>query len=234
MLSNTIRRMASQRVAVILAGSGVYDGTEIHEASATLVALSRANAQVSMFAPDKEQLHAIDHTKGAPHDNTRNVLQESARIARGKVEPLDVLDQSNFDALIVPGGFGAAKNLSDWALKGPDCTVDITVEKIIKSFHENKKPMGFCCIAPHLAAKVIPGCSLTVGSADSQGGKFPYAEVAGAIESLGCKHVETTVSEAHIDEDNKIVTTAAYMCETAVHEIHDGVAKMVNEVIKLC
>ena len=118
-----------------------------------------------MFAPDKEQLHAIDHTKGAPHDNNRNVLQESARIARGKVEPLEGLDQSNFDALIVPGGFGAAKNLSDWALKGPDCTVDATVEKVIKSFHENKKPMGFCCIAPHLAAKVIPGCSLTVGSA---------------------------------------------------------------------
>merc|ERR1739848_435383 len=168
MLSLTVRRMASQRVAVILAGSGVYDGSEVHEASAALVALSRNSAQVSMFAPDKEQLHAIDHTKGAPHETNRNVLQESARIARGAVKPLDQLNVAEFDALIVPGGFGAAKNLSDWALKGPDYTVDPTVESILKGFHAAKKPMGLCCIAPHLAAKTIPGCSLTVGSATSQ------------------------------------------------------------------
>ena len=117
-----------------------------------------------MFAPDKDQLHAIDHTKGAPHEENRNVLAESARIARGKVEALGNLKVDDFDALIVPGGFGAAKNLSDRALKGPDCTVDPLVESVIKAFHKDKKPMGFCCIAPHLPAKIIPGCSLTVGS----------------------------------------------------------------------
>lgn len=105
MLSLITRRMASQRVAVILAGSGVYDGSEVHEASAALVALSRNKAEVGMFAPDKEQLHAIDHTKGAPHDNNRNVLVESARIARGNVKPLDQLDANDFDALIVPGNW---------------------------------------------------------------------------------------------------------------------------------
>merc|ERR1711887_380960 len=141
MFSLVSRRMATNhRVAVLLAGSGVYDGSEVHEASAALVALSRANAKVSMFAPDKEQLHAIDHTKGAPHETNRNVLQESARIARGAISALDQLDHADFDALIVPGGFGAAKNLSDWALKGPDCVVDAGVEKVIKQFHEAKKP----------------------------------------------------------------------------------------------
>jgi len=233
MISLVTRRMASHRVAVLLAGSGVYDGTEIHEASAALVALSRANAKVAMFAPDKEQLHAIDHTKGAPHETNRNVLQESARIARGAVKALDELDAAEFDALIVPGGFGAAKNLSDWALKGPDCTVDAQVEKVIKQFHTAKKPMGFCCIAPHLAAKIIPGCSLTVGSATPQDGKWPYCETAAGIEKLGCTHVETDVNQAHTDAENKIVTTAAYMCETAVHEIHDGVATMVKDVLNL-
>merc|ERR1711990_238845 len=234
MISLTVRRMASHRVAVILAGCGVYDGSEVHEASAALVSLSRNKAKISMFAPNKEQLHAIDHTKGAPHETNRNVLEESARIARGKVEALENLKVENFDALIVPGGFGAAKNLSDWALKGPDCTVDPTVQSIIKEFHSNNKPMGFCCIAPHLAAKTIPGCSLTVGSSDSQGGKYPYAEVAGAIESLGCKHVETDVTQVHTDQENKIVSTAAFMCETDFHEIHDGVAKMVEATLKLC
>ena len=103
------------------------------------------------------------HLKGAPHETNRNVLQESARIARGAVTALDELDAAEFDALIVPGGFGAAKNLSDWALKGPDCTVDAQVEKVIKQFHTAKKPMGFCCIAPHLAAKVSFIIILEVG-----------------------------------------------------------------------
>merc|ERR1712037_445306 len=233
-LSLTVKRMASHRVAVLLAGSGVYDGSEVHEASAALVALSRHNAQISCFAPDKPQLHAINQCAGAPHEETRNVLQESARIARGKVTDLAELKVEDFDALLVPGGFGAAKNLSDWALKGPDCTVDATVAAKITAFHSAKKPLAFCCIAPHLAAKLIPGCTVTVGSADAQGGKWPYAEVAGAIEKLGCKHVEKTVSETCIDEENKIVTSPAFMYEGAFHEIHDGVSKMVEDLLKLC
>merc|ERR1712130_213657 len=118
MLSLVFRRMASNRVAVLLAGSGVFDGSEVHEASAALVALSRKNAKISIFAPDKDQLHAIGHTKGAPHETNRNVLAESARIARGNIAALSALKVDEFDALVVPGGFGAAKNLSDWALKG--------------------------------------------------------------------------------------------------------------------
>ncbi|CBY36452.1 unnamed protein product [Oikopleura dioica] len=217
--------MASHRVAVLLAGSGVYDGSEVHEASAALVALSRHDAQISCFAPDKPQLHAINHCAGAPHEETRNVLQESARIARGNVTDLKELNVEDFDALLVPGGFGAAKNLSDWALKGPDCTVDPTVASKITAFHSAKKPLAFCCIAPHLAAKLIPGCTVTVGSAGKNGG---------AIEKLGCKHVEKTVSETCIDEENKIVTSPAFMYEGGFHEIHDGVSKMVDDLLKLC
>merc|ERR1712037_39983 len=161
-------------------------------------------------------------------------FSKKARIARGKVTDLAELKVEEFDALLVPGGFGAAKNLSDWALKGPDCTVDATVAAKITAFHSAKKPLAFCCIAPHLAAKLIPGCTVTVGSADAQGGKWPYAEVAGAIEKLGCKHVEKTVSETCIDEENKIVTSPAFMYEGAFHEIHDGVSKMVEDLLKLC
>jgi len=186
--------LQSPNVAVVLAGCGVYDGSEVHEASACLVHLSRQNANVKMFAPDKNQMHAIDHTEGKPMKVNRNVLVESARIARGKVESLSELKCADFDAIVFPGGFGAAKNLSTWAIKGPDCEVDCDVSRVIQSFHTAKKPIGLCCIAPVLAAKCIPGVEVTVGSACGDGGKWPYAEVAGALEKCGAKHVEKDVT----------------------------------------
>ncbi|KAF5907997.1 ES1 protein, mitochondrial-like, partial [Clarias magur] len=153
----------AKRVAVILAGCGVYDGTEIHEASAILVHLSRAGAKVQMFAPNAEMMHVVNHCEGKPVADKRNVMQESARIARGDITDLAKLDVSNHDAVIFPGGFGAAKNLSDWATKGKDFSVKPLVEKVIKSFHQAGKPLGMCCISPVLAAKTVPGCELTVG-----------------------------------------------------------------------
>uniref|UniRef100_A0A3Q1G2M8 Si:ch211-153b23.5 n=1 Tax=Acanthochromis polyacanthus TaxID=80966 RepID=A0A3Q1G2M8_9TELE len=152
-----------KRVAVILSGCGVYDGTEIHEASAVLVHLSRAGAKVQMFAPNADQMHVVNHCEGKPTEEKRNVLQESARIARGDVTDLAKLDVSAFDAAIIPGGFGVAKNLSDWAVKNKDCTIQPHVEKLIKDFHKAGKPLGMCCISPILAAKILPGCELTVG-----------------------------------------------------------------------
>lgn len=223
----------SQKVAVVLSGSGVYDGTEVHEASACLVHLSRSGANVSMFAPDIAQMHVIDHTKGAPAEESRNVLVESARIARGAVKSLAELDSEQFDAVVIPGGFGAAKNLSSFAVDGPELKVNEEVQRVITAFHTSKKPIGLCCIAPVLAAKVIPGCSVTVGSDSEEGGKWPYAGTAGAITALGAKHVKKEVTEAHVDEVNKIVTTPAYMCETAVHHIYDGIGEMIANVMKL-
>ncbi|XP_071947921.1 ES1 protein homolog, mitochondrial-like [Antedon mediterranea] len=221
------------RVAVVFSGSGVYDGTEVHEASAVLVHLSRSDANVAMFAPDKQQMHVIDHTKGEPTKETRNVLVESARIARGKIAALSTLDVNNHDAVIFPGGFGAAKNLSTYAVDGAKCKIDPTVEKVIKDFVAAKKPLGLCCIAPVLAAKLIPGCEVTVGQDKDDGGRYPYAGTAGAVQEMGAKHVNKNVSEIHVDEANKVVTTPAYMCETKVHEIHDGVGEMVRAVLDL-
>jgi enhancing lycopene biosynthesis protein 2 len=141
------------KVALVLSGCGVYDGTEVHEASACLVHLSRGGATVSMFAPDVAQMHVIDHTKGEPLAQERNVLVESARIARGKVAPLASLNAGDFDAVVFPGGFGAAKNLSDFAVKGPELTLIPDVTRVLTEFHAAQKPIGLCCIAPILAAK---------------------------------------------------------------------------------
>uniref|UniRef100_U3F2E8 ES1 protein homolog, mitochondrial isoform Ib n=1 Tax=Callithrix jacchus TaxID=9483 RepID=U3F2E8_CALJA len=191
------------RVALVLSGCGVFDGTEIHEASAILVHLSRGGAEVQIFAPDVPQMHVIDHTKGQPSEGeSRNVLTESARIARGKITDLAELSAADHDAAIFPGGFGAAKNL-------------------------------LCCIAPVLAAKVLRGVEGTVGHEQEEGGKWPYAGTAEAIKALGAKHFVKGVAEAHVDQKNKVVTTPAFMCETALHHIHDGIGAMVRKVLEL-
>ncbi|XP_006639092.1 glutamine amidotransferase-like class 1 domain-containing protein 3, mitochondrial isoform X1 [Lepisosteus oculatus] len=222
-----------KRVAVVLAGCGVFDGSEIHEASAVLVHLSRGGATVKMFAPNVDQMHVVDHLKGDPTEEKRNVLVESARLARGDIQDLAQLKVDELDAVIFPGGFGVAKNLCDWAVKGKDCSVHNEVESALQAFHSAKKPIGLCCISPVLAAKVISGCEVTVGCDNNDDGRFPDAETAGAIEKLGCKHICKEVTEAHVDEKNKIVTTCAFMCKAPLHEIFDGVGAMVQEVLKL-
>ncbi|CAL8270023.1 unnamed protein product [Boreogadus saida] len=222
----------AKRVAVLLSGCGVYDGTEIHEASATLVHLSRAGAKVKMFAPNTEQMHVVNHCEGKPTEGKRNVLQESARIARGDVTDLAKLDVKDFDALVIPGGFGVAKNLSDWAVKGKDYTVQPQVEKVIKAFRQAGKPLAMCCISPVLAAKALPGCEITVGQ-DKECEKWPYAQTAGVMKDMGCTHVNKNVGEAHVDVKNKLVTTSAFMCNAAFHEVFDGIGVMVSELLKL-
>ncbi|XP_041368741.1 glutamine amidotransferase-like class 1 domain-containing protein 3A, mitochondrial [Gigantopelta aegis] len=212
------------KVAVVLSGCGVYDGSEIHEASAVMVHLSRGGANVSMFAPDINQMHVINHTKGEPMEPSRNVLVESARIARGNISALSKLKANEFDAVIFPGGFGAAKNLSSFAVDGTAMKVNADVERVLKEFHGAGKPIGLCCIAPVLAAKVIQGSEVTVGTSDQ--------EAAGAVGAMGGKHISTKVNESHTDQKNNIVTTAAFMCDAALHEIFDGVGKMINDVLK--
>ena len=144
------------RVGVVLSGCGVYDGTEIHEAALTLYFLDRSGAKIICMAPDAAQMHVIDHGKGSPTDEKRNVLVESARIARGEIKDLSAVSAADLDALIFPGGFGAAKNLCDFAVKGADCSVHPRSRTgSFRQMHESKKPLGFLCIAPVLAARVL-------------------------------------------------------------------------------
>ncbi|EGD77833.1 hypothetical protein PTSG_08924 [Salpingoeca rosetta] len=221
-------RHAGRRVAVFLSGCGVYDGAEIHEASAALVSITRAGAKPTIFAPNKAQMHVIDHTTGNEMKEERNVLLESARIARGDVKPMAEFAADQFDALIVPGGFGAAKNLCDFAVKGADCTVDSEVEAAVRSFHDTKKPMGFCCIAPVIPAKLFKG-KVTVGL--EEGDDWPYAGTAEAIRTMGATHEPHDLSSVCVDDGNNIVTSAAFMCNAPFHQIHDNVAAMVNTTL---
>ena len=212
------------RVAVVLSGCGVMDGTEIHEAVSVLVHLSRAGAACVCFAPDRDQMHVIDHLAGKPVEGERrNVLRESARIARGEIRALGELRAGDFDAVVFPGGFGAAKNLCDFAVEGDACVVDPEVERVIKEFHGAGKPVGMCCIAPVIAARVLPGCTVTIGS---------DAGTAAAIERMGGVHAERPVTEACVDETMNVVTAPAYMYGDApVHDVFDGIGAMVRGVL---
>jgi len=226
--------LLNTKIAVVLAGCGVYDGTEVHEAAAALAALTRAGAEVDMYAPDKAQAHVVDHTKGAEMDQARNVMLESARIARGAVKPLSDLTPEGADAVVFPGGFGAAKNLSDFGFKGADMTVDAEAERIISGFHAAGKPLALCCISPILAAKVLgdKAPTLTLGSSGSEA-DWPYQGAIEVAKGFGANLESKTVDEVCVDADNKIVTTPAYMYNGKFHEIQDGVGNMVQELMKM-
>jgi enhancing lycopene biosynthesis protein 2 len=216
------------KVALILSGCGVFDGSEVHEAVSALVHLSRHGAQVSCFAPDV-QFEAVNHLTHKPSGEKRNALVEAARIARGKIQPLSALKAADFDAVVFPGGFGAAKNLCNFASKGAECEVNPDVARIVKQFHDASKPVGMCCIAPVIGARVLgtksggPGVSVTIGS-DSG--------TAAAIAAMGSRNVSKPVTEAHTDEKHNLVTTPAYMYgDAAVHEVFDGIGAMIEGVM---
>ncbi|MEN6318910.1 MAG: isoprenoid biosynthesis glyoxalase ElbB [Syntrophaceae bacterium] len=214
------------RVGVVLSGCGVFDGAEIHEAALTLFFLDRAGVEIICMAPNVDQMDVVNHIKGEAMGEKRNVLVESSRIARGVIQDIQDVKASDLDALVFPGGFGAAKNLCNFAVKGPDCTVNPGVEKLIKEMHTAKKPIGFICIAPVIAAKVLGsfGPQLTIGNDKG---------TAEAIEKMGGKHVNSPVENAVIDQKNKIVTTPAYMLGPTISKVALGIEKVVNEVLKL-
>ena len=213
-----------KKVAVILSGSGVYDGAEIHESVLTLLAIEQQRATYQCFAPDVEQHHVINHITGDEMDETRNVLTESARNARGAIEPLSGFKVADFDALILPGGFGAAKNLSSFAFDGADCSVNADVEKALRDMVAAGKPVGALCIAPVILAKVFGEIAVTIGSDE---------DTASAITAMGAEHVTTTHGEVVVDEERKLVTTPCYMLDASISQIALGASNAVKEVLKL-
>lgn len=237
LLINSLAAMSSaagHKVAVVLAGCGVYDGSEVHESAAILAALTKNGAEPVMFAPDKPQAHVVDHTSGTEMVQERNVLKESARIARGAPRPLTELKAADVSAVVFPGGFGAAKNLSDFGFKGADMSVDPEVARILTEFHAAGKPQALCCIAPILAAKVLgkSGVTLTLGNCGAES-DWPYQGSIEAAKSFGANVELMNVDEVCIDSKNKVITSPAYMYNGKFHEIQSGVTKMVDELVKL-
>lgn len=217
----------AKKVGVVLSGCGVFDGAEIHESVITMLALDRAGAEMVLCAPDREQLHVVNHLTGDIADGeSRNVLVESARIARGAIRDVAEVGADELDALILPGGFGAAKNLCNFAVRGADCDVDPGVAALVKAVHQQGKPVAAVCIAPALLAKVLgeEGPRVTIGN---------DPDTAGAIEATGATHVNCPVSEFVVDEDRKIITSPAYMLAQTISEAAEGIEKTVAELLRL-
>jgi enhancing lycopene biosynthesis protein 2 len=212
-----------KKFAVILAGCGVNDGTEIHEAVLTLLAIDQAGASGFCFAPDMDQHHVVNHLTGQVTQETRNVLTEAARIARGQIKPLSQFDAKDFDALVFPGGFGAAKNLCNWALKGDACQVQPDVERAVKAMFNAHKPIGAMCIAPVILARLLKGIPLTTGQ---------DASSAGFINGTGNKAIFSNHGEVISDPENLIFTTPCYMLDASISDIFRGTANLIGMMLK--
>jgi enhancing lycopene biosynthesis protein 2 len=214
------------KIGVLLSGCGVFDGSEIHEAVLTLLALDRAGVEVICMAPDVEQYHVINHITQEVTDEKRNVLIESARIARGNIKNLKDVRVTDIDGLIIPGGFGAVKNLSDFAIKGPYATVHPEVQRLLDEVLSAQKPIGALCIAPATLTKALSGKTpeVTIGN---------DASTASAIESMGGVHRNCTVDMIHVDKSNNIVTTPAYMLGPSIKDVAVGIEKLVIKVVEL-
>lgn len=214
-----------KKIGVVLSGCGVYDGSEIHEAVITLLAIARSGAQAVCFAPDKPQADVINHLTNNEANEHRNVLAEAARITRGAIAPLAQANASELDALIVPGGFGAAKNLCNFASKGVDCQVDSDLVHLARECHAQGKPLGFICIAPVMLPKILKvPVRLTIGT---------DIDTAELVEEMGAEHVPCPVDDIVVDEEHKIVTTPAYMLATRIDEAAVGIEKLVSRVLDL-
>ncbi len=214
-------------VAVILSGCGVYDGSEIHEAVLTLLALARAGAKVTCAAPDIAQRHVINHATGEEtEDGDRNVLEEAARISRGEIKRIDALRLNQLDAILFVGGFGVAKNLSSLAFDGPAYDIDPIINSFIQDAHQAQKALGFMCIAPALAASALGAkkVRLTIGN---------DADTAAILEGKGAAHINCPVDDVVVDTANRVVTTPAYMLAESILDAEAGINKLVDEVLKL-
>jgi enhancing lycopene biosynthesis protein 2 len=213
------------KIGVLLSGCGVNDGSEIHEAVITMLTLDRAGAEIVCMAPNVDQLDVVNHLTGDSTGEKRNVLVESARIARGNIKDINQVRSADIDGLIIPGGFGAAKNLSNFAVKGKDAVVNEDVKRLLNDMVASKKPVGAICIAPATLTKALEGKNpeVTIGN---------DINTAGAIEAMGGRHKECKVEMIHVDSGNKLVSTPAYMLGPNIKDVAVGIEKLVNKVLQ--
>lgn len=220
--------MMKRKVGVVLSGCGFLDGAEVSEAVLTLLALDAHDLEAVCMAPDEPQAHVVDHRSGEEASGeSRNVLREAARIARGKIRDWKEVSADELDAIVMPGGFGAAKNLSDFASRGAEAEAHPEIARLLRDMHAQQKPIGAICISPAVVACVLGKAAnptLTIGSDPG---------TAEALEALGASHRDSTVDACVVDEGNRIVTTAAFMCEARLGDISSGIHALVGEVSRM-
>lgn len=223
------------KIGVLLSGNGVYDGSEIQEAVFTLLTIDENQGKAVCMAPDIDQHHVLNHISGEEMPEKRNVLIESARIARGSIKNLAEVNSNEIDALVIPGGFGAAKNLTKWAFSGPDGEILPDVKRLINEMVVNGKPVCGLCMGPTVIAKALEGTSihpnLTIGTTE-EASPYDIKSISTGIEKTGSKAVMKNVTEILIDKENKIVTAPCYMMEASISQIRDNVKMAIEAMIE--
>ena len=212
-----------KKVAVILAGCGTMDGSEINETVTLLLALDQHDIEYQAFVPDAYQAEVWNHATGKRAEERRNMMVEAARIVRGKILPLTKFNADDFDALLFPGGSGAAKNIFTYAYDGINFKVNKEVEKAIRDIHAQGKPIGAMCIAPLMVAKVIGNANVTMGSGECRQAK--------ELAMIGCKHTQTTHGGVAIDKENKIYSTPCFMLDATLKDVYQGAWNLVEAMI---
>lgn len=226
----------SYKIGVLLSGNGVYDGSEIHESVFTLLAIDENKGQAVCFAPNVNQHHVVNHVSGDEMNETRNALVEAARIARGEISDLAQVKASELDGLVIPGGFGAAKNLTTWAFNGPDGEINAEVKRIINEFVQAKKPIVGLCMGPTVIAKALENAGLsqqlTVGSTAE---KSPYEieAISKGMEKVGAVAQMKTVREIAVDAENRIITAPCYMMEASISEVRANIKQAIDQLFKM-
>lgn len=225
-----------KNIAVILSGCGVFDGSEIHEAVFTLLAIAENGAKYQCFAPDVAQHHVLNHITGEEMSEKRNVLIESARIARGNIKPLSQYNAEAFDGLVIPGGFGAAKNLTKWAFSGPDGDIQADVKTAIVNTVKESKPIVGLCMGPTVIAKALEGTSLrphiTVGTT-AETSPYDIGAISVGMEKAGAVAEMKTIREISVDANNKIVTAPCYMMEADILQVRNNIKQAIDAMFQL-
>lgn len=225
-----------KKIGVLLSGNGVYDGSEIHESVFTLLSIAENGGQYVCIAPNMEQHHVVDHTTGNEMSETRNVLTEAARIARGDISDLATISANDLDALVLPGGFGAAKNLTKWAFNGPDGEIYPEVKRIIAEMVIAKKPVVGLCMAPTVIAKAMENSGvevrLTVGT-DKEPSPYEIEAISQGMEKTGAVAEMKTKNEVLVDVQNKIISAPCYMMEASIVDVRSNTKQAIDELFKL-
>lgn len=224
------------KIGVLLSGSGVYDGSEIHEAVFTLLAIAESGNEAVCIGIDKEQYHVVNHLNGEEQPEKRNMLVEAARIARGDIREINEVTPADIDALVIPGGFGNAKSLTDWAFKGSDSEIIPEVKLLIVNMINVGKPIAALCVSPVVVAKALEDSkvetTMTIGSvkADSP---YDIQGFTNGLEAIGVKPTMKLENEIEVDKENKIVTAPCYMMNTDLITLRNNIANAVNAMIEL-
>lgn len=224
------------KIAVLLSGCGVYDGAEIHESVFTLLCLDRLGAEVTCLAPDIDQHHVVNHTTGEEMEQKRNVFVEAARIARGNIKKLSEVQASDFDAVVLPGGFGVAKNFTKWAFSGPGGEINSTVKNFLVKTVELQNPLGVLCMAPTTLAKALEDSTvelkLSVGNTN-ESSPYDISAISEGMKATGAKALDCSKTDVLVDDAHNIVSSPCYMMDASISEIYEGIEKAMTKLVEL-